>query len=86
MLYTLTAAVTSADVAHTGLLSGTVILATFVYAIIGMLVLAAGFWLWDKATPADLWGEVCRGNQAVAILAAGVAVALGLIISSAIHG
>jgi uncharacterized membrane protein YjfL (UPF0719 family) len=86
MLYTLTAAVTSADVAHTGLLSGTVILATFVYAIIGMLVLAAGFWLWDKATPADLWGEICRGNQALATLAAGVAIGLAIIIAAAIMG
>jgi uncharacterized membrane protein YjfL (UPF0719 family) len=86
MLYTLAAAVTSTDVAHSDLLSGTVILATFLYAIIGMVVLGLGFWLWDKLTPADLWGEICRGNQALATLAAGVAIGLAIIIAAAIVG
>jgi putative membrane protein len=68
------------------MLSTTVLLATLLYAAIGLVIFVVGFWLWDKATPADLWGEICRGNQAVATLAAGVAIALALIISSAIHG
>lgn len=68
------------------MLSTAVLLATLVYAGIGLLIFVVGFWLWDKATPADLWGEICRGNQAVAILAAGVAIGLALIISAAIHG
>lgn len=85
MLYT---ALATAPVAVStgGLLSANVLLATLVYAAIGLVIFVAGFWLWDKATPADLWGEICRGNQAVAILAAGVAIGLALIISSAIHG
>lgn len=68
------------------MLSTAVLLATLVYAGIGIVIFVVGFWLWDKATPADLWGEICRGNQAVAILAAGVAIGLALIISAAIHG
>lgn len=68
------------------MLSTAVLLATLVYAAIGLVIFVIGFWLWDKATPADLWGEICRGNQAVAILAAGVAIGLALIISAAIHG
>ena len=68
------------------MLSTAVLLATLVYAGIGLVIFVVGFWLWDKATPADLWGEICRGNQAVAILAAGVAIGLALIISAAIHG
>ena len=84
MLFTVLAA--APVVATTGLLSGSVILATLVYAAIGLVIFVAGFWLWDKATPADLWGEICRGNQAIAILAAGVAIGLALIISAAIHG
>lgn len=68
------------------MLSPAVLLATLVYAGIGLVIFVIGFWLWDKATPADLWGEICRGNQAVAILAAGVAIGLALIISAAIHG
>lgn len=68
------------------MLSSAVLLATLVYAAIGLIIFVAGFWLWDKATPADLWGEICRGNQAVAILAGAVAIGLAIIISAAIHG
>lgn len=81
-----TLAASSTIVGAGGLLSLNVLLATLVYTGIGMVIFVAGFWLWDKATPADLWGEICRGNQAVAILSAGVAIGLALIISSAIHG
>lgn len=82
----LLAASSSTVIATGGLLSLNVLLATLVYTGIGMVIFVAGFWLWDKATPVDLWGEVVRGNLAVAILAAGVAIGLALIISSAIHG
>lgn len=68
------------------MLSTPVLLATLVYAAIGLVIFVVGFWLWDKATPADLWGEICRGNQAVATLAGAVAIGLALIISAAIHG
>ena len=85
-MLTTTLAAASTLTATGGLLSLNVLLATLVYTGIGMVIFIAGFWLWDKATPADLWGEVLRGNQAVAILAAGVAIGLALIISSAIHG
>jgi putative membrane protein len=68
------------------MLSTAVLLASLLYAGVGIVIFAAGFWLWDKLTPADLWGEICRGNQAVAILAGAVAIALALIIASAIHG
>jgi putative membrane protein len=68
------------------MLSTTVLLATLLYAGIGIVVFAVGFWAWDKATPADLWGEICRGNQAIAIFAGAVAIALAIIIAAAIHG
>ena len=84
MLLTLTAA--SYGITTTGLLSGTVILATFVYAIIGMVVLAGSFWLWDKISPVDIWGEIVRGNQALATLSAAVALGLAIIIAAAIVG
>ncbi|HEU0044810.1 DUF350 domain-containing protein [Sphingomonas sp.] len=84
MLLTLSAAVTG--VTTSGLLSGTVILATFLYAVIGMVVLAGSFWLWDKISPVDIWGEICRGNQALARLASAVALGLAIIIAAAIVG
>ena len=68
------------------MLSMTVLLATLLYAALGIVIFAVGFWLWDKLTPADLWGEICRGNQAVATLAGAIAIAIALIIAAAIHG
>ena len=68
------------------MLTSAVFLATLVYAGVGLLIFVIGFWLWDRLTPADLWGEICRGNQAVATLAGAVAIGLALIISAAIHG
>jgi len=68
------------------MLSTTVLLATLAYCGLGIVVFAAGFWIWDRLTPADLWGEVCRGNQAVATLAGAVAIGLSIIIAAAIHG
>ena len=68
------------------MLSSTVLLATLLYAAMGIVIFGLGFWIWDRLTPADLWGEICRGNQAIAILAGAIAIALALIISAAIHG
>lgn len=68
------------------MLSSTVFLATLLYAGLGIVVFALGFWIWDKLTPEDLWGELCGGNQAVAILAGAVAIGLSIIIAAAIHG
>jgi uncharacterized membrane protein YjfL (UPF0719 family) len=68
------------------MLTSAVLIATLVYAAIGLVIFVAGFWLWDRVTPIDLWGEICKNNIALAILAGSVAIALALIISAAIHG
>lgn len=68
------------------MLSTTVVLATLVYAGIGLAILVIGFWLWDRLTPVDLWGEICKGNVALGNMAAGIAIAIAIIIGAAIHG
>lgn len=69
------------------MLSATVLLATLVYAGLGLLILVVGFWLWDKMTPVDLWGEICKNqNSALAIFAGSIAIAIAIIIAAAIHG
>lgn len=69
------------------MLSTSVLLATLLYAGIGLIIFVAGFALWDKLTPIDLWQEICKNqNVALANLAAGIAIALAIIIGSAIHG
>ena len=68
------------------MLSSTILIATLVSAGIGLAIFVLGFLLWDKLTPVDLWGEICKGNTAVAIFAGAIAVGLSMIISAAIHG
>jgi uncharacterized membrane protein YjfL (UPF0719 family) len=64
-----------------------VILGTVLYAVIGVFVLWLAFLIIDRITPYDLWKEICETrNVALAIVVAGMFVALGLIISAAIHG
>jgi uncharacterized membrane protein YjfL (UPF0719 family) len=64
-----------------------VVLGTVLYAVIGVLVLWLAFLIIDKITPYDLWKEICENrNNALAIVVAGMFIALGLIVAAAIHG
>jgi putative membrane protein len=59
----------------------------FVFSLIGMMVFAIGFYGFDKITPYHLWKELIeKQNTALAIVVGAVSLAIGLIISSAIHG
>lgn len=61
--------------------------ASLLYALVGIAIFVIGFRLWDWLTPVDVWKEIAeRGNIALAILAGAIAVALAIIIGSAIHG
>ena len=42
---------------------------TFIYSALGMLIFFAGFWIFDRMTPYQLWKEVIeKKNSALAIL------------------
>jgi uncharacterized membrane protein YjfL (UPF0719 family) len=70
------------DWLHPGVIGGTVL-----YAVIGVVVLWLAFAIIDKITPYDLWKEICEDrNVALAIVVAGMFIALGMIIAAAIHG
>ena len=63
------------------------LVAALVYSSAGILILLVSFWIIDKMTPRDLWKEIVeKQNMAFAILTAAFIIAIGLIISSAIHG
>jgi uncharacterized membrane protein YjfL (UPF0719 family) len=69
------------------MLTSAVLLATLVYAGLGLVIFILGFWIWDKLTPVDLWGQICKEkNVALAILAGSIAISIAMIISAAIHG
>ncbi len=63
------------------------VLAAVLYSAIGLGVFIGSFYVFDRATPYDLWHElVGKQNRAVATVLAGVAIAIGLIIAASIVG
>jgi uncharacterized membrane protein YjfL (UPF0719 family) len=68
-------------------LKPSVFFGSIVYAIVGVLVFWISFIIVDKLTPYDLWDEICKEkNLALAVVVGAVAIAIGLIVSAAIHG
>lgn len=64
-----------------------IVLATILYAVIGVAVLWISFVLIDKLTPYDLWDEIVgKKNVALAIVIGAKFIAIGLIVAAAIHG
>ncbi|SEW53795.1 DUF350 domain-containing protein [Chitinophaga arvensicola] len=62
------------------------ILASVIYSFLGVIILVLAFWLVDRLTPENTWKEIVQNkNMALAIVVAGFIIAIGLIISSAIH-
>ena len=63
------------------------IVASVLYAVIGIVILVISFFIFDKLTPKTLWKEIMEEhNTALAIMAAAFMIAVALIISAAIHG
>lgn len=64
-----------------------VVLGSILYAVIGVVVLWLSFVIIDKLTPYRLWEEICeKKNLALAIVIAGMFIAIGQIVAAAIHG
>ncbi len=60
---------------------------SILYALVGVLVFWISFVIVDKLTPYDLWGELVeKRNVALAIVVGAKCIAIGLIVSAAIHG
>ena len=57
-----------------------------IYSLLGVILLGASFMIWDWITPYDLWKEIVeKQNTALAIFAGLMALAIGIIIASAVH-
>jgi putative membrane protein len=60
---------------------------SMIFAVIGVLILVVSFIIIDKLTPYDLWAEIVEHkNLALAVVVGAMCIAIGLIISAAIHG
>lgn len=64
----------------------TSMLNALVYAVIGIVILIAGFMAWDKVTPYNLWKEIVEEqNVALAIFAGLMALGIAIIVAAAVH-
>ena len=60
---------------------------SILFALIGVLVFWVSFLIIDKLTPYDLWAEIVEHkNLALAIVVGAMCIAIGLIVSAAVHG
>ena len=60
---------------------------SMLYALIGVAVFWISFVIVDKLTPYDLWAEIIeKKNVALAIVVGSMCIAIGLIVSAAVHG
>lgn len=60
---------------------------SIMFALIGVAIFWICFVVIDKLTPYDLWGEIVeKRNMALAIVVAAMCIAIGLIVSAAVHG
>lgn len=64
-----------------------VVFGSVLYALIGVGVFWLCFLIVDKLTPYNLWSEIIeKKNVALAIVVGALAIAIGLIVSAAVHG
>ena len=60
---------------------------SMLYALMGVAVFWICFLIIDKLTPYDLWSEIVeKKNLALAIVVGAMCIAIGLIVSAAVHG
>jgi putative membrane protein len=60
---------------------------SILFALVGVLIFWISFVIIDKLTPYDLWEEIVeKQNLALAIVVGAMCIAIGLIVSAAVHG
>jgi len=68
-------------------LKPSVFFGSILFALIGVGIFWLCFVIIDKLTPYDLWAEIIeKKNVALAIVVGSMCIAIGLIVSAAVHG
>ncbi len=59
---------------------------SIIYAALGIVLFAGGFWILDKLTPYDLWRQIVEEkNLALAVLIGAMALGMGIIVAASVH-
>lgn len=62
------------------------VVASLIYAAIGVAVFWLAFVILDRLTPYDLWAELVeKQNQALALVVAAMCLGISIIVAAAIH-
>ncbi|MCE2660340.1 MAG: DUF350 domain-containing protein [Rubrivivax sp.] len=68
-------------------LKPSVFFGSMLFALMGVIIFWLCFIIIDKLTPYDLWAEIVeKKNVALAIVVGAMCIAIGLIVSAAVHG
>jgi putative membrane protein len=68
-------------------LKPSVFFGSMLFALMGVIIFWLCFIIIDKLTPFDLWAEIVeKKNVALAIVVGAMCIAIGLIVSAAVHG
>jgi putative membrane protein len=69
-----------------GIVDWNTVLASIIYAGVGIAILVISFLIIEKLSPQNLWKEVSQNkNTALAMMASAYILAVAIIIASAIH-
>lgn len=69
------------------LLKPGVMLASILFALIGVVIFWVSFIIIDKLTPYNLWVELVeKQNRALALVVAAMCLGISMIVAAAIHG
>ncbi len=68
------------------LLNAGTLMASLVFAVLGVVIFWVCFIIIDKITPYDLWGEIVeKQNVALALVVAAMSLGICIIVAAAIH-
>lgn len=57
---------------------------SFLFGLVGILIMVCGYWVFDKVIPADFNKELEKNNIAVAIVIAGMLIGIAIIVSKVV--
>ncbi|MFZ5988981.1 MAG: DUF350 domain-containing protein [Bacillota bacterium] len=60
------------------------IISTLVFGVLGIIMMVVGYKVVDFVIPADINKEIEKGNTAAGVIAAGVFIAIGIIVGAVV--
>ncbi len=63
------------------------VVGSVLFSLLGLILFAAAFTVFDRITPGDLWKEILeKQNTAAAIVVAALVIGISIIVGMSIHG